>query len=262
MLESAQPVKNFNKSKLLFSHKTKIIFVTVILFASFISGKITFLNDPGKSELAFQETQRNISSIASAQSVNKKVYTQGYVSDARIGQFTQIAIGKKLSTRINPTPIKTKTKSFGNIWGMATKIDTHTYTMQVQADNSMATPQEILTALNNYRTQHGRGQLIWDDALASFANKRAEYFSQKTTLDKHEGFLNYLNNQDGFKNLGFTSLGENSSIGFTLSAVHLIEWVYAGDEEHDSNQLNIAWDYVGIGVSRNATDLVFAGNKM
>ena len=83
--------------------------------------------------------------------------------------------------------------------------------MQVQPDSAMATAQEIFTALNNYRSQHGSGALAWDDNLTGFAVSRADYFSQTAKLDDHAGFLDYLNNQDGFKKLGF-SLSSKRSI--------------------------------------------------
>jgi uncharacterized protein YkwD len=68
-------------------------------------------------------------------------------------------------------------------------------------------------------------------------------------------------NNDGFGKLGFSSLGENSSYGYLLEGVHLIEWVYAGDAPHDNNQLNSEWSHVGIGVNGTATDLIFGGRK-
>jgi uncharacterized protein YkwD len=147
-------------------------------------------------------------------------------------------------------------------WGVAKQIDEHTWTMQVGDDEQMASPQEILNALNAYRQQHGSGSLIWDVNLTNYANERAKFFVATGTLDGHAGFSEYVNNQDGFTKLGFASLGENSSFGYRLSGVHLIEWVYAGDVPHNTNQLNSKWKYVGIGVNENATDLVFGGEKL
>ncbi len=142
-------------------------------------------------------------------------------------------------------------------WGVATQIDAHTWTMKVGFDSRMATPKEILDALNNYRSIHGSGYLAWDDNLAAFAQERADYFNRIKSTDEHAGFNDYLNNPDNVRKLNFYTLGENSSYGFQLLGVHLIEWMYAGDSAHNDNQLNPAWTHVGIGVSGTATDLIF-----
>ncbi len=146
-------------------------------------------------------------------------------------------------------------------WGVATQVDQHTWTMSVGQDSSMATPQDILQALNNYRQKHGAGTLAWDQALADYAQTRASFFNNQGKLDEHAGFTAFLNNQDGFAKLGYNGLGENSSIGYVLAGVHLIEWVYAGDKPHNDNQLSPQWSAVGIGVSGTATDLIFGGSK-
>jgi len=116
-----------------------------------------------------------------------------------------------------------------------------------------------LLALNSYRQRNGRGALAWDGKLGDFAQGRASSFNSSGKLDNHAGFTDFINNHDGFHVLGFQSLGENSSYGFTLEAVHLIETVYAGDKPHNDNQLSSNWSSVGIGVSGTATDLVFGG---
>lgn len=226
------------------SNKNKLLIVSIIFTMSYLSGKMPFFENTGMTKKAGIVTK-----MAIANNTPKNIPK---FSGGKTGQFQvrQISIGKKTIDNSNAA------------WGEAKKIDTHTYTMRLTPDSTMGTPQEILTALNAYRQLHGKGILAWDDKLAGFANTRAEYFSQRNNLDSHAGFLGYLNNQDGFRKLGFTSVGENSSIGFTLQAVHLIEWVYAGDAEHNNNQLNNDWHYVGIGVNGNATDLIFAGERL
>ena len=160
-------------------------------------------------------------------------------------------------------PIKQTSNDFQNAtttkWGVAKQLTAHTWTLQVGQDLNMATPQEILVALNNYRQNHGSQPLSWDDNLANFATERANSFNQSGKLDEHAGFYLYLANSDNQKQIGFYNLGENSSIGYQLEGVHLIEWVYASDEGHNQNQLNTKWTHVGIGVSGTATDLVFGG---
>lgn len=147
-------------------------------------------------------------------------------------------------------------------WGIAKQIGEYTWTMQVGEDSQMATPQEIFQALNHYRQQKGRGGLSWNDNLANYAQSRANYFIAIDDLDSHAGFQKYLEEENGFEKLGFASVGENSSFGYQLSGVHLIEWIYAGDALHDNNQLDSKWQYVGIGVDGTATDVIFGAEKL
>ncbi len=144
-------------------------------------------------------------------------------------------------------------------WGVATQLDAHTWTMKVGSDSRMATPQEILAALNDYRQVHGSPALAWDNNLAAYAQSRADYFNSIGKLDEHAGFEAYVSNVSNLEhNLNFYNLGENSSIGYQLLGVHLIEWVFAADAAHNENQLNPKWTHVGIGVSGTAVDLIFA----
>lgn len=254
MPKTAKPLFVFRgKAIMPVSNTNKLIVAFIIFMVSFLSGRIPIFDD-----LSVTRRQMVLAEATTNEYRTKKI--PELVSEKiRQIQIKQISIGQKRFFPPTPTPLSNLDD---NNWGVAKKIDTHTYTMRLQADSRMGTPVEILDALNKYRQQHGRGVLAWDDKLANFANTRAEYFSQKNNLDNHAGFMDYLNNQDGFKKLGFSNVGENSSIGFTLESVHIIEWVYAGDAEHNNNQLNNDWHFVGIGVSGNATDLVFAGNEL
>ena len=149
----------------------------------------------------------------------------------------------------------------GQPWGVAKQIDEVTWQMKVGQDAQMGTPAEILVALNDYRRRYGSSALNWDEKLANYAKSRAVYFNKIKDLDGHKGFQDFLNNEDGFNKLGFNRLGENASFGYRLSGVHLIEWVYAGDEPHNKNQLNSVWNYVGIGVDGTATALIFGTGR-
>lgn len=145
-------------------------------------------------------------------------------------------------------------------WGVAKQIDDVTWQMKIGMDERIGTPQEIFDALNNYRNRHGVGTLSWDVNLANFAQQRAETFNSLKKLDKHAGFDEFSNNPDNIRNLGFKAIGENSSYGYRLYGVHLIEWIFAGDEPHNKNQLDPFWNYVGVGVSGLGVDIIF-GNK-
>ncbi|CAN5149510.1 hypothetical protein BH11PAT1_BH11PAT1_0650 [soil metagenome] len=175
-----------------------------------------------------------------------------------ITQVAQLAIGEK---KITPTPTLLPSLSVTEHRGAAKQIDEHTWTMSIQADNEMASPQDIWSALNTYRQKQGKQVLSWDEKLASYAQSRVDVYIMQGNTDKHAGFMDFMNNQDGFKKLGFNALGENSSYGYTLQGAHLIEDVYAGDKPHDDNQLSSDWSHVGIGVKGTATDLIFGGKK-
>jgi len=147
-------------------------------------------------------------------------------------------------------------------WGVAKQVDEVTWTMKVGQDEKMATPQEILTALNIYRQRYGSQILNWDEKLGNYAQSRAKYLNSIKNVDKHEGFNNFVENDGGFEKLGFTMLGENISYGYKLNGVHVIEWMYAGDKPHNDNQLDNRWNFVGIGVDGLATCLIFGTGKM
>lgn len=157
---------------------------------------------------------------------------------------------------LNPTPTDSTP------WGVAKQIDEHTWTMKIGDDPNMATPSEILSALNEYRHRYSSQILTTDSKLMAYAQSRVDYFNQIKNIDSHVGFNNFLEKEDGFNKLGFSYLGENISYGYQVNGVHLIEWVYAGDEPHNKNQLDSKWDHVGIAVKGTATCLIFATGKM
>lgn len=183
--------------------------------------------------------------------------------------------GTPLKPSISPSPIITlrptlqpthvpiiPTPTDSTPWGVARQTGEHTWTMKIELDPIMATPNEILSALNEYRRRYGSQILIPDQKLITYAQSRVDYFNQIKNIDGHVGFNNFLEKEDGFNKLGFTYLGENISYGYRLNGVHLIEWVYAGDEPHNKNQLDSKWDHVGIAVKGVATCLIFATGKM
>lgn len=136
-------------------------------------------------------------------------------------------------------------------------------TRQKKIPPPASTPQDsqnpILQALNAYRQKHNKSALVEDEKLAAYAQMRAQQFAQQKNLDNHAGFLDFINNQDGFRKLNFSHLGENSGYGYSVSAQSLIEDVYGHSPAHDNNQLSDQWSHVGIGVSGTATDIIFGG---
>ncbi|MBM3205264.1 CAP domain-containing protein [Candidatus Shapirobacteria bacterium] len=170
----------------------------------------------------------------------------------------------RLSETENKIPTKSPEKTIGFIkpkdeepWGVAKQLDEVTWSMKVGQDERIATAQEIFEALNIYRESYGRGRLVWDEKLAEFARERANYFNSIESTDKHAGFKACTQNKECFSKFGRSSLGENSCYGYKLLGVHLIEWVFAGDEPHNENQLSPGWIYVGIGVDGLGVDIIF-----
>jgi len=168
--------------------------------------------------------------------------------------------------QLTPTPaskiIIPKPAPDSDPWGVAIKIGEHTYKIKVQNDTVMGTPDEILQALNNLRARNNVQQLKKDDRLCSYTEVRAQYQNSLGKTDAHAGFIDFLENQDGFRKLGYARVGENSSYGYILSGVHLIEFVYMQSPEHNTNQLNPAWDHACAGASGYATNLVFATSPL
>ncbi len=163
--------------------------------------------------------------------------------------------------KIIPTMLIEKNVGDTRPWGVAVQIDEHTWTMRVGMDKTMATPQEIFEALNEYRVRRGSQRLVMDEKLREYAQSRADYLASIKSTDGHRGFADFVEKENGYEKLGFTWLGENISYGYQLEGVHVIEWMYAGDKPHDDNQVNNRWNYVGIGVRGTATALIFATGK-
>lgn len=147
-------------------------------------------------------------------------------------------------------------------WGVAKQIGEHTWTMKINQDDRMTNANELFEALNNYRQSKGVNKLQYDARLSQYAQSRTDYFVTLGKTDEHTGFNEFLKTEENFQKLGFASLGENSSWGYQMTGVHLIEWIYAADSSHDNNQLDPDWTQVGIGINGTATDLIFGGNAL
>lgn len=140
-------------------------------------------------------------------------------------------------------------------WGEAVKVREHEYTMKVGRDATMGSSQEIFEAVNNYRSVKGVGRLEWNEKIAALARERVlELPSDKTP---HEGYYRRIHEDGFYDEYGVNGVGENASLGYRLSGVHLIEWLYASDAGHESNQLNPRWNCVGIATSGDSSVLMF-----
>lgn len=142
-------------------------------------------------------------------------------------------------------------------WGQTEKIGDHLYRVYVANDPAMGAPEEILSALNNYRRSHNAQELISDPALCQLAQRRAAEQGKMGNLDEHKGLIAYMDNPKHWEELNITAIGENASYGYILSGVHLIEWVFDSDEEHRSNQLNPNWSLGCAGTAGVTVDIIF-----
>ncbi|MCL4354207.1 CAP domain-containing protein [Patescibacteria group bacterium] len=178
------------------------------------------------------------------------------------GQVSQAQVPEEFLVKLTVTPpvvsdAEVAGASSNDSWGKAKQISEHTWTMNVGQDEKMASSREVFDALNKYRQVKGKSTLGWDQSLADYSQVRAEKFSNDKKLDEHAGFSAYFT-EDKMREMGLRGVGENSSIGYVLGGTHLIEWVFAGDAPHDDNQLNSSWNVVGVGISGNAVNLIFA----
>ncbi len=143
-------------------------------------------------------------------------------------------------------------------WGTTEKIADHLYRTYVGQDEKMGTPEEILTALNLYRKNHGLNQTLRsDENLCKLANQRASTQNTAGNLDSHKGLVDFMGKPDSWTWLDIKSIGENASFGYVLSGTHLIEWVFNADEEHRSNQLNPQWNLACAGINNTTVDILF-----
>jgi uncharacterized protein YkwD len=143
-------------------------------------------------------------------------------------------------------------------WGVATQMSEHSWVIRVNNDPAMGSSQEILSALNNLRAVHGAQPLKTDPRLCDYAQKRADLFKSLKKTDEHQALADFLTDEKNYDVLGFNWIGENSSYGYVMSGVHLIEFVYNSDPDHSKNQLDPKWDHACVGVNSPATDLIFA----
>ncbi|MEK7597575.1 MAG: CAP domain-containing protein [Patescibacteria group bacterium] len=154
---------------------------------------------------------------------------------------------------IVPTVVSQNNKEYG----VVKQVGKYEYNANFGNDSRMATPSEILTAVNNYRNQNGSGSVSWDDGLASWAQSRAFLFAT-VDLDQHSGFNAEIESKA--QNLGLKGAGEDSFLGGSLEAVHLIEWTFAQDEPHKAILLG-NFNVLGIGVASGnkgyGVDLIF-----
>lgn len=159
-----------------------------------------------------------------------------------------------------PIPIPTLFPTTIQKMYTAEKIDDTTWKVDdVPNDSHMASPQEIVNALNVYRANHGMGSLTVDSFLSTYAQGRADKFAN-SGLDGHADFRAFMDN-DGFSKAGFNSLGENSAIlSGPMSGDRIINQIFGADPSHDSNQLD-SWTHVGVGVNGYAVNVNFGRGK-
>lgn len=238
-------VTTVNKKNSLFilSTQFKLFAVFLVLALSIFSGAVQAENTNQK-DLVF------VKQIAKYSAQQAQYYSnQGLIL---VRQVSAMTIADKKQVMPTKTPIaiakqdeeKQEVKSATDIKSIDKKAD------------------EFLTALNNYRQKKGLSPLQWDDKLGEYAQSRADMFNEQKGLDSHSGFNDFIHNQDGFKKLGFYSLGENSGYGHSTDPTSIIENSYGNSPSHDKNQLNPDWTNVGIGVSGTSTNFIFGGKRM
>ncbi len=242
--------------KTLSSTKVVAIVISALVGTTLISQMYVHrlkLEEFSQSIIEYREETLNVEPIPTVHIPPPREYEDDFqeVVETVITEPTQSLPNTALPNQGNDKP-----------WGVAEKVDDVTYTIKVGYDDSMASPQEILGALNQYRAVHGVSALAWDDKLGNYAQSRANHFNSIGGTDKHAGFDSYLESQSGFTELGFNRLGENSFFGGPLSGTHLIEWVFSQSPGHNANQLDSGWTHVGIGVTQDSVNLNFGSGQI
>lgn len=119
---------------------------------------------------------------------------------------------------------------------------------------------DVVRALNEYRADHKVHQLIVDQNLCKYAEKRVLDLQKKGTLDNHEGFkqdfANTDNLPDSIKAYSGGTIGENLASQFCINgttgqsftataAPALIEWCFdSSTKGHREAQLNERYNAV------------------
>lgn len=227
-------------------YQFRILSLLSVILLSVIFGYVT----PETRGEGYQSAE--VKSAQTSQRDTSVAYVDENITDVR-----SMPTSTPLPTQ-TPTPMPLPEKKYDK----SRQIGEYTWTIDVPDEEKSGSAREVLEALNAYRQKHGRGALTLDGQLSGYAQSRADSFASNSKTDSHSGFLDYINNQDGFTKLGFMKLGENSSYGYKVSGTTLIESVYAGDSPHDTNQLSSDWTHVGVGVNGLATNLIFGGKKM
>lgn len=242
----------------MWSWKSLLVFLA---FATVLGSIAFFFNALNENNLISQSLQKAWLNFASQKPTIKTNSLKSELSLSVELPEPSPSISTQTATKeySNPDPYAYDKDLQGVPWGQAVQVSETGWKMKVGFDEVMGTPQETFQALNHYRYTKGKSNLTWDDRLAKYALERATYICQNGS-DSHEGFSRYVSEEEGYKTLGFYHLGENMSTHMRLTGVHLIEWMYASDPDHDGNQLG-DWSHVGVGIYEDCSALIF-GNLM
>ncbi len=84
----------------------------------------------------------------------------------------------------------------------------------------MSTNDELFVAMNTYRKGHGIGEISRSDTLCTIAQKRADEQQALGTIDGHEGFAKYAQDQREFSYLTEVLFGGAGP----QTGVHIVEY--------------------------------------
>lgn len=105
----------------------------------------------------------------------------------------------------------------------------------IQSSNS----QDLLIAVNTFRSKNGLGQLSSNNSLCSIAQSRVRENATLGQLDNHAGFDKYFKGQTEFK-----SMGENLHWAtYSETAAEIVENGWADSPGHRVNMLDFKWQY-------------------
>ncbi len=118
-----------------------------------------------------------------------------------------------------------------------TKIPLPT-SFDVQAVQSSGN-QDLLSAVNAFRSKNGLGALSSNSTLCSIAQSRVSENATLGQLDNHAGFEKYFKGQAEFK-----GMGENLHWAtYTETPTEIVENGWANSPGHKTNMLDSKWQY-------------------
>lgn len=226
----------------------KILLLPLVLLAAFFAGVVTTKFSTNISWQRVSEPQGVPSDAPASPTKQPAVYPTIVIKDDDYGERNARHASEKV-VRSSQKPSEGIDNNSGG------KRDSG---YGYPCDDRYATAEEIFGALNNYRKAHGAGSLSWNEKLAEVAQMRV-----KQTLaggrDYHQGFIDFTNDQENYKKVGFWELSENigSSGNCPLLGVHLIEYKIAKSPAHDAAQKDPSWVAVGIATEDSITAFIF-----
>lgn len=132
-----------------------------------------------------------------------------------------------ITDKVKSASSETDSNSTGGQNYIVEPLDNGFFKVVNAPEEPMSTVDELNTAVNQFRTAHGKSSLEIDSSLCSFADRRAHEISQNFT---HDQFSKYFEDSNA-PTWGFSNFGENIWQG-KFMGVHIVEFGWAKSPGH------------------------------